>query len=177
MHRSKSSKPVDSYCHLQCMTMRHGAYCDLSNRLEVRMTPKAGNLVLTKSQAACRMALRGGKNFKTKIAIQAGLDLVKTAAALDALAGLGLAIQGQTKRWHTSARGKTCRFETIPDRLRRNSGLPSARSPSSFSQRLLDRRDSRTRCRGQVGLVRHRPCIQMTLRDPAERLILGRAHV
>jgi hypothetical protein len=67
MHRSKSSKPVDSYyCHLQCMTMRDGAYCGLSNRLEVRMAPKAGNLVLTKSQAACLMALRDGKKLQDR---------------------------------------------------------------------------------------------------------------
>ena len=54
------------------------------------MMPKAENLVLTKSQAACLMALRDGKHFKSKIAIQAGLDLVKTAAALGVLARLGL---------------------------------------------------------------------------------------
>jgi hypothetical protein len=30
----------------------------------------------------------------------------------------------QTKRWHATLRGKTCRFETVPDRARRNNGLP-----------------------------------------------------
>jgi hypothetical protein len=75
------------------------------------------------------------KNFKTEIAIQAGPDLVKTAAALDVLAGPELAKQGQTKTWHASARGKTCRFETVPDRLRRNSGLPGPRC----LLKLLDR--------------------------------------
>jgi hypothetical protein len=85
--------------------------------------PKAKNLTLTKSQAACLIALRHGKDFKTKIAIEAGLDLVKTAAALGALARLGLAEQGETKRWHMSARGKTCRFEIVPDRRRSNTGL------------------------------------------------------
>jgi hypothetical protein len=89
--------PVDSYRHLHCMTMRDGAYCGLSNRLEVRRMSKARNLVLTKSQAACLMALRDGKNFKATIAIQAGLDLVKTAAALGVLARLGLANRARRK--------------------------------------------------------------------------------
>jgi DNA-binding IclR family transcriptional regulator len=101
------------------------------------MMPKDGNLVLTKSQAACLMALRDGKHFMSKIAIQAGLDLVKTAAALGVLARLGLAIQSQTKRWHTSARGRTCRFETVPDRTRRNSGLPGPGAQRLL--KLLDR--------------------------------------
>ena len=99
--------------------------------------PKAGNLVLTKSQAACLMALRDGKHFKSKIAIQAGLDLVKTAVALGVLARLGLAKPSQTKRWHTSARGRTCRFETVPDRLRPNSGLPGPGAQRLL--KLLDR--------------------------------------
>jgi Mn-dependent DtxR family transcriptional regulator len=101
------------------------------------MIPKAGNLVLTKSEAACLMALRDGKHFKSKIAIQAGLDLVKTAVALGVLARLGLAKQSQTKRWHTSARGRTCRFEAVPDRPRRNSGLPGPGAQRLL--KLLDR--------------------------------------
>jgi DNA-binding IclR family transcriptional regulator len=99
--------------------------------------PKARNLVLTKSQAACLMALRDGKTFKTTIAIQAGLDLTKTAAALGVLARLGLAKQSQTKSWHTSARGRTCRFEAVPDRLRRNSELPGPGARRLL--KLLDR--------------------------------------
>ena len=99
--------------------------------------PKAGNFVLTKSQAACLMALRDGKHFKSKIAIQAGLDLVKTAVALGVLARLGLAKRSQTNRWHTSARGRTCRFEAVPDRPRRNSGLPGPGAHRLL--KLLDR--------------------------------------
>ena len=87
------------------------------------MPLKARNLVLTKSQAACLIALRHRKVSKAEIAIQAKLDLIKTATALGALARLGLAKQDEAKRWHTTARGKTCRFETVPDRLRRNSGV------------------------------------------------------
>jgi len=37
---------------------------------------------------------------------------------------LGLAKQDRAKAWHTTARGKACRFETIPDRSRRNGGVP-----------------------------------------------------
>src|ERR1700722_1392059 len=114
-----------------------GTYCGLSNRSEARTMPKAGNFVLTKSQAACLMALRDGKHFKSKIAIQAGLDLVKTAVALGVLARLGLAKRSQTNRWHTSARGRTCRFEAVPDRPRRNSGLPGPGAHRLL--KLLDR--------------------------------------
>jgi hypothetical protein len=88
------------------------------------MTPKARNLVLTKSQAACLIALRHRKDSKTEIAIQAKLDLIKTAAELGVLARLGLAKHSRAKGWHTTARGKACRLKTVPDRLRRNSGFP-----------------------------------------------------
>jgi predicted transcriptional regulator len=40
------------------------------------------------------------------------------------LARFGLAEQGPTKRWHTTRRGTTCRFDTVPNRPRRNDGLP-----------------------------------------------------
>jgi DNA-binding IclR family transcriptional regulator len=46
------------------------------------MPPKARNLVLTKSQAACLAALQHRKGSKAEIAILAKLDLLKTAAAL-----------------------------------------------------------------------------------------------
>src|SRR6266699_3061968 len=97
------------------------------------MTPKAQNLVLTKSQAVCLIALRHRKDSKTAIAIQAKLDLIKTATELGALTRLGLAKQGQARRWYTTARGKACRFKTVLDRPRRNSG-----SPGPGAQRLLE---------------------------------------
>jgi len=97
------------------------------------MTPKAQKFVLTKSQAACLTALRLRKESKTAIAIQAKLDLIKTATELGALARLGLAKQAQAKRWHTTARGKACRFETVLDRPRRNSGFSGP-----GAQRLLE---------------------------------------
>jgi DNA-binding IclR family transcriptional regulator len=130
-------RPVDSYRNLHYVTKRDSAYCGVSNRLKAGIMPKAKNLTLSKSQAACLIALRHGKDFKTKIAIEAGLDLVKTAAALGALARLGLAEQGETKRWHMSARGKTCRFEIVPDRRRNNTGLPG--SGGRRLLKLLDR--------------------------------------
>ncbi len=97
------------------------------------MPLKARNLALTKSQAACLIALRNGKVSKPRIAIQTKLDLRKTAIALGALARLRLAKQDQAKRWHTTARGKTYRFKIIPDRLRRNT-----RIPGPGGQRLLE---------------------------------------
>jgi predicted ArsR family transcriptional regulator len=101
------------------------------------VTPKARNPELTKSQAACLIALRDSKAMKTGVAIQAKLDLIKTATALSALERLGLAKQGRAKRWHATARGKTCRFEVVPDRLRRNSGIPGAGGRRLL--KLLDR--------------------------------------
>jgi hypothetical protein len=43
----------------------------------------------------------------------------------------------QTKRWHATLRGKTCRFETVPDRARRNNGLPDPNGRRLLE--LLDR--------------------------------------
>ncbi len=85
------------------------------------MPLKARSLVLTNSQAACLIALRNGKVSKPEIAIQARLDLKKTTTALQTLARFGLAKQHHGKSWHTTTRGKTCRFKITPDRLRRNS--------------------------------------------------------
>jgi len=70
------------------------------------MARKAQNPILTKSQAACLIALRHSKDSKTEIAIQAKLDLIKTAAGLGALARLGLAKQDQAKKWHVTTIGK-----------------------------------------------------------------------
>jgi hypothetical protein len=50
--------------------------------------------------------------------------LLQTAAALGVLMRLGLARQDRANAWHTTARGRTCRFEIVPDRPRRNSGVP-----------------------------------------------------
>jgi DNA-binding IclR family transcriptional regulator len=101
------------------------------------MPLKARSLALTKSQAACLIALRNSKASKPEIAIQAKLDLIKTAKALGTLAQLRFAKQDQTKRWHTTTGGKTCRFEIIPDRLRRNSGIPGPGARRLL--KLLDR--------------------------------------
>src|SRR6516162_5331408 len=90
------------------------------------MPPKVRNLTLTHSQAACLIALRRCKDSKTKIAIEAKLDLIKTATALGALGRLGLAKRNQVNKWHATARGKTCRYETVPDRLRRNRAVLGA---------------------------------------------------
>jgi DNA-binding IclR family transcriptional regulator len=97
------------------------------------MYPKARSLILTESQAACLVALRFRKESKTEIAIQAKLDLKKAATALETLKELGLARRGEINRWHFTARGRNCRFKTIPDRIRRGSAPlgPGAR-------RLLD---------------------------------------
>jgi predicted transcriptional regulator len=86
--------------------------------------PKARNPFLTQPQAACLVALRHGRDSQPKIALEAKLGLTKTAAALRTLAELGLAERDQAKRWHATPRGKTCRFDTVPNRPRRNGRLP-----------------------------------------------------
>jgi predicted transcriptional regulator len=97
------------------------------------MDTKVRNFVLTESQAACLAALRSRKESKTKIAIQAKLDLEKAAKALDSLSELGLARRGAMNSWHLTARGRNCHFKTIPDRIRRGSALPGP-----GERRLLD---------------------------------------
>jgi predicted transcriptional regulator len=106
------------------------------------MNPKVRNLTLTESQKACLVALRSGKESKTDIAIQAKLDLQKAAKALEALMEFGLVRRGEMKSWHLTGRGTSCRFKTIPDRIRRGSQLPGA-----GARRLLDILDRPTRGR------------------------------
>ena len=97
------------------------------------MNPEARSLVLTESQEACLDALRFRKESKTDIAIRAKLDLKKAAKALEALKELGLAKRDEMNRWHFTRRRRDCRFKTIPDRIRRSSGLPGP-----GARRLLD---------------------------------------
>lgn len=99
--------------------------------------PKTEKLILAESQAACLMALRHGRETQPEIAMEAKLALGKTASALRALAQLELAEHDQAKRWHATSRGKVCRFETLPDRPRRNSELPSLNGRRLLE--LLDR--------------------------------------
>jgi DNA-binding IclR family transcriptional regulator len=95
------------------------------------MSRKAPRLALRESQTACLVALRHRKCSTPRLAIEAKLDIKKTAAALRTLRQLGLAEREGTRTWRTTARGATCRFETAPDRPRRTQPGPS-------SQRLLD---------------------------------------
>jgi Mn-dependent DtxR family transcriptional regulator len=100
------------------------------------MAPAQKRLVLTRAQAACLGALRGRELLKSEIAIATKLNLVTIARELHRLAHLGLARKDQNRRWHVSARGKTCRFETAPNRPRRDGAMlgPGAK-------RLLDMLD------------------------------------
>ena len=97
----------------------------------ISMSRKAPRLALRESQTACLVALRHRKCSTPRLAIEAKLDIKKTAAALRTLTQLGLAEREGTRTWRTTARGATCRFETGPDRPRRTQPGPS-------SQRLLD---------------------------------------
>jgi len=95
--------------------------------------PRATNLFLTAPQAACLIALRNGRGAQSKIAVEAKLGLTKAVEALRTLAELGLAERDQAKGWRATPRGKTCRIDTVPDRLRR-----SGRLPSRGGRRLLE---------------------------------------
>jgi DNA-binding IclR family transcriptional regulator len=97
------------------------------------MASKTRNLVLTESQGACLTALRFHKLSQPKIALEAKLALTKTSAALRALARLGLAQRDRSKGWHATARGKICRFKTVPERPRQGNG-----SPGPSGRRLLE---------------------------------------
>jgi Mn-dependent DtxR family transcriptional regulator len=101
------------------------------------MAPAQKRLVLTRPQAACLGALRGRKLLKSEIAIETKLSLVTSARELHRLAHLGLAKKDQNRKWHITARGKMCRYETAPNRPRRNGAMlgPGA-------SRLLDMLDS-----------------------------------
>src|ERR1700740_2146479 len=96
------------------------------------MAPKARNRLLSQPQAACLLVLRCRKASQPKIAIEAKLALATAATALRTLARLGLARQEQGKRWHANVRGKTYRFETIPDRSRKvtSPGIGGRRPPA-----------------------------------------------
>ena len=98
----------------------------------ISMSRKAPRLALRESQTACLVALRHRKCSTPRLAIEAKLDIKKTAAALRTLTQLGLAEREGTRTWRTTARGATCRFETGPDRPRRT------QEPGPSSQRLLD---------------------------------------
>ena len=78
------------------------------------MAPTQQRLTLTRAQAACLGALRGRELLKSEIAIETKLSLVTIARAFYRLAHLGLVKRDQIRKWHVTARGKTCRFETVP---------------------------------------------------------------
>jgi len=87
-----------------------------------------GAPVLTRSEAACLMALRNPGFSQRRIARASKLDLKKTAAALRRLAELGLVRRSEAKLWSATATGETCAFDTVADpRLKR--ARPSGPDP------------------------------------------------
>jgi hypothetical protein len=63
------------------------------------MSRKAPRLALRESQTACLVALRHRKCSTPRLAIEAKLDIKKTAAALRTLRQLGLAEREGTRTW------------------------------------------------------------------------------
>jgi Mn-dependent DtxR family transcriptional regulator len=119
------------------------------------MPAKAPKVALTRSQVACLIALRHGKNSKTKVAIEAKLDLIETSAALAVLARLGLARENSEKRtWHASPRGKACRYQIAPERSRRKRRAPRGAEWRLLA--LLDRPRRGKEIAEKLGLSRQR---------------------
>jgi Mn-dependent DtxR family transcriptional regulator len=119
------------------------------------MATKAGKLALTRAQAACLIALRRGKVAKSAVAINAKLDLIETSAALSVLARLGLAQENAAKRtWHTTPRGKTCRYRIAPERSRCARGAPKLTGWRVLA--LLDRPRRGKEIAEKLGLSRQR---------------------
>ena len=126
------------------------------------MPIKARNIALTHSQAACLIALRHGKDSKSKVAIEAELDLIETATALAALGQLGLARQNKASpTWRATARGKGCRYKTLPDRPRRNRAAPGAGGLRLLA--LLDRPMRGRQIAEKLG-VTHQRVLQIVIR-------------
>ena len=133
------------------------------------MRPKASRkLVLTESQAGCLMALRDGKQSNPAIAMRAKLDLKRTATGLIALAGMGLARRDKAKKWHATGRGKACRFETVPDRTRRDSMVPGPGARRLLQ--LLDRPIRGSEIGGRLG-VSHQRVRQLLIKLHAQGLV------
>jgi predicted transcriptional regulator len=114
--------------------------------------PRARNLLLTQAQAACLIALRSGRDSQSKIAIEAKLSLTKATAALRQLAELGLAERRQMKEWHASRRGKSCRFDAVAARPRRDSLAPGPGGRRLLE--LLDRPMRGTEIVEKLGITR-----------------------
>jgi DNA-binding IclR family transcriptional regulator len=100
------------------------------------------------------VALRHREESLSEIAIAAKLDLRKTAIALGALERFGCAEQGDTNRWYATVPGKTCRFEIIPDRRRRNSESPGPSGRRLLE--LLDRPMPGSKIAAKLGVTRQR---------------------
>jgi Mn-dependent DtxR family transcriptional regulator len=100
--------------------MRHNSARRISRM--AHMIVEAQELVLTRPEAACLVALRRGKTSQPEIAIATRLDLRKAAMALRELGRHGLAIQKQTKEWQATERGTTERFKIVPGRAHGNDG-------------------------------------------------------
>ena len=72
------------------------------------MISETRDVVLTKSHAACLVALRAGKSSSTQIAVTAGLSINTASLALGDLEVLGLAEQSPEAVWRATSRGQTC---------------------------------------------------------------------
>jgi len=93
------------------------------------MPAKAPKVALTRSQAACLIALRHDKYSKTTVAIEAKLDLIETSAALAVLAGLA---------WLAKTRKKGRGIQPPAGKDAATSSLPNGRIASEGRQEARD---------------------------------------
>ena len=92
---------------------------------------------LSKSEAACLDAVRSGADIRTRVALQARLDLQQVDAALDRLASVGL-LQKRERRWCVTPRGKAASISIVPDAEPRRGGTRRGEiRPGSAPDRLL----------------------------------------
>src|SRR5271166_6790227 len=107
---AESNLRTDAVPSYSCRTERGHTAVDRINGM-ISMSRKGPRLSLRESQTACLVALRHRKCSTPRLAIEAKLDIKKTAAALRTLTQQGLAEREGTRTWRTTAHGATCSFE------------------------------------------------------------------
>lgn len=106
------------------------------------MSPDAERVELTESQAACLFAVKGGRDAKTKIAIETKQDLKTVTKALEKLSRDRLIRRAGTRRWGATEHGQNCDVRIVPNAERRLGGKAFGRLvPGSTADRLLNALD------------------------------------
>ena len=106
------------------------------------MSPDDERVELTESQAACLSAVKGGRDAKTKIAIETKQDLKTVTKALEKLSRDRLIRRAGTRRWGATEQGRNCDVRVVPNVERRRGGKAFGRLvPGSTADQLLNALD------------------------------------